>query len=307
MAIIPSMLKPALHENRLKRALVTPFRGIIKRLSPVLYVKLQYRYLTHRKLNLKNPVRYTEKLQHLRLYEYPNNPEVSRLASRLGARDYVKEQGYENILIPLLGSYSSFDEIDFEKLPTSFVLKCNHASGFNAIIEDKSATNIPFLRAKFTKWLQTDYGKMTIEPHYSPIPRKIVAEPLLKEDGHLPTEYKIHVFNGKARNLYVVRGRGQDIHYDQLYIDWTPFDASQFNGWTKGKVPPEKPADFEEMVEIAEKLAAPFPFVRVDLYSIDGHVYFSEMTFTPAKGTLVFDDDEADFIQGRWLNLPNAK
>ena len=301
------MLKPALHENRFKHMLVTPFRGLVKRFSPVLYVKLQYRYLTHRKLNLQNPVRYTEKLQHLRLYEYPRNPEVSRLASRLGARDYLKQQGYESLLIPLLGSYPSFDAIDFGKLPSSFVLKCNHASGFNAIIEDKSKIDIADLRAKFTKWLKTDYGKLTVEPHYSPIPRMIVAEPLLEENGHLPTEYKIHVFNGKAKNLYVVRGRGKDIRYDQLYIDWTPFDPSQFNGWKKGDVPPEKPANFDEMVLVAEKLAAPFPFVRVDFYSIDGHIYFSEMTFTPAKGTLVFDGDEADFIQGRWLTLPNAK
>ncbi len=298
------MLQEGMHENLRLRAIVEPFRGLVKAISPVLYVKLQYRYLTHRKLNLANPVRYTEKLQHLRLYEYPRDPLVKECASRLGAREYLKRTGHGDLLVPLIGSYSSFEEIDFSAFPDSFVLKCNHASGFNAIVEDKNAMDKAVLAKKFKKWLATDYGKMTVEPHYSGIERKIVAERMLRENGHLPTEYKIHCFNGKAKNLYVVRGRGKDIRYDQLYIDWTPFDESQFNGWKKGDVPPERPSNFDEMAKIAEELSKPFPFVRVDLYSIDGRIYFSELTFTPAKGTLVFDDDKADFIQGEWLSLP---
>ncbi len=296
-----------MHENLFLRALVSPFRGLVGKISPVLYVKLQYRYLTHRKLNLRNPVRYTEKLQHLRLYEYPNSTLVKKAASRLGGREYVEECGYGSNLIPLLGVYPSFEEIDFSALPSAFVLKCNHASGFNAIVFDKNIIDKADLARKFHHYLATDYGKKTVEPHYIGMKRLIEAEPLLLEKGHLPTEYKIHCFNGKAKNLYVVRGRGKDIRYDQLYIDWSPFDESQFNGWRKGDVPPVRPENFPEMVEMAETLAKPFPFVRVDLYSIDGKVYFSELTFTPAKGTLVFDGDEADFIQGAWLKMPNAK
>jgi hypothetical protein len=104
-------------------------------------------------------------------------------------------------------------------------------------------------------------------------------------------------------NLYVVTDRGNDIRYTNFYINWTRFDGSQFNGWKSSDTEPIKPENFDEMVKLAETLASPFPFVRVDLYSIDGKIYISEMTFTPAKGTLILDDDNVDFEMGEWLNI----
>lgn len=291
-----------LKENLFKRALVLPFRGIIKKISPVTYVKLQYKYITHHKLNLKNPKRYTEKLQHLRLYEYPNNDLVSKCASRVGVREYIKELGLDEYLIPCLGIYDNFDDINFAELPNQFVMKCSHACAFNMIVKDKSTLDINEARKKFNKWLKTNYGKKTIELHYAKIKPQIIIEKYIG-GLELPLEYKIHVFNGKAKNLYVVSGRGKDIRYNNYYIDWTPFDGSQFNGWKKTDHPLNKPENFDEMIKLAETLAKPFPFVRVDLYNIDGKIYFGEMTFTPAKGTLILDDDSADFKMGEWLKI----
>ena len=301
------MLAKRLHENRAKRALLAPWRSLVKTLSPIAYVKCEYRYITHHKLNLKNPVRYTEKLQYLRLFVDPKDPKVVRCAGRVGVRDYVKECGFEANLIPSLGIYDSFDQIPFDTLPNQFVMKCSHASGFNQIVKDKAHLNRDEARVRFSQWLKTDYGRKTVERHYSPIKPQILIERYIGNENSLPIEYKIHVFNGVARNLYVVTGRGGDIRYTQYYIDWTPFDGSQFNGWLKADVPLEKPKNFDEMVRMAEKLASPFPFVRVDLYNIDGQIYFGEMTFTPAKGTLIFDDDQTDFEQGRWLDLSQVK
>ena len=297
------MSNPNLKENKLKRWLVLPFRGIIKAISPTAYVKAQYRYITHHKLNLKSPTRYTEKLQYLRLYAYPKNPLVSQCAGRVGVRDYVKEKGYENTLIPCLGVFDRFEDIDFSKLPNRFVLKCSHASGFNILVKDKNAFDIEAARKKFHKWLKIDYGKKTMERHYSPIKPQIIIEEFIGDENHLPTEYKLHVYNGKAKNLYAVTGRNEDIRYTELYVDWTPFDGSQFNGWKKADVCPPRPANFDEMIKIAEDLCAPFPFVRCDFYDIDGKIYFSEMTFTPAKGTLILDDDSCDFLMGEWLDI----
>ena len=291
-----------LKENLFKRALVLPFRGIIKKISPVTYVKLQYKYITHHKLNLKNPKRYTEKLQHLRLYEYPNNDLVSKCASRVGVREYIKELGLDEYLIPCLGIYDNFDDINFDELPNQFVMKCSHACAFNMIVKDKSTLDVNEARKKFNKWLKTNYGKKTIELHYAKIKPQIIIEKYIG-GLELPLEYKIHVFNGKAKNLYVVSGRGKDIRYNNYYIDWTPFDGSQFNGWKKTDYPLNKPENFDEMIKLAETLAKPFPFVRVDLYNIDGKIYFGEMTFTPAKGTLILDDDNADFEMGEWLKI----
>ena len=294
------MLAKDMKESKFKRALVSPFRGVIKTISPTLYVKAEYRYITKHKLNLKKPKRYTEKIQVLRLFEYPKNPLVSKCASRDGAREYLKELGLEKYLIPSLGVFDSFDEIDFDKLPNQFVMKCTHACAYNLIVKNKKELNKKEAKKKFDKWLKTDYGKKTVERHYSNIKPRILIEEYL---GESPLEYKIHVFNGKAKYMYVVSERGKDIHYNNYYIDWKPFNGAQFNGWKTSEKEIKKPSNWDEMVKLAETLGKKFPFVRVDLYNINGKIYFGEMTFTPAKGTLRFDDDKADFEIGEWLKI----
>lgn len=297
------MGNPNLKENRFKRAIALLFRNVLRIISPVLYVEFQYRYITHHRCDLARPVRYTEKLQFLRLFVYPKDPLVIKAASRDGAREYVKEKGLGDILIPIYGIYGDFDDIDLAALPDRFVMKCVHACAFNEIVLDKKKMDVTKSRKRFRKWLRTDYGRKTMERHYSPIEPKIIIEKYIAPGTELPAEYKIHVYNGKARSLYVVTGRGQDIRYNNYYIDWRPFDASQFNGWKKREEGVPIPADWDRMVRIAETLGQDFPFVRVDLYNIDGRIYFGELTFTPAKGTLIFDDDAADFEMGAWLDI----
>lgn len=290
-------------ENKFKRFVGVSTRGIIKCFSKKKYIELQYKYITHHKLHWKDPKRYTEKLQYLRYHVYPKNPLVSKCAGRVGVREYLKEKGLEKYLIPVIGIYDKFDDIDFDKLPNKFAMKCSHGCAMNYICFDKSKMDIEELRKKFNKWLKTNYGKKTLELHYSPIKPQIIIEELMLDNDKLPTEYKIHVFNGVAKSLYVVTNRGIDIRYNNYYIDWTPFDGSQFNGWKKTDYELDKPENFDEMVSLAETLAKEFPFVRVDLYNIKGKIYFSEMTFTPAKGTLILDDDKCDFEMGEWLNI----
>ena len=297
------MLNPRLKENKFKRFLVSPFRGLVKLVSKKAYISLQYKYITHHKLDWKTLSRYTEKLQYLRLYVYPKLPLVSKCAGRVGVREYVKEKRLEDTLIKTYGVFDSFDGINFDELPNQFAMKCSHGSAMNYICFDKSKINKEELKKKFDKWLKTNYGKKTVEFHYSKIKPQIIIEELMLENGKLPVEYKIHVYNGKARNLYVVTSRGEDIRYNNYYIDWTPFDGSQFNGWLKSDKEIKKPSNFDEMIKISEVLASPFPFVRVDLYNINGKIYFSEMTFTPAKGTLILDDDNCDFEMGKWLDI----
>ena len=297
------MPNPNLKENKLKRALVSPFRGLVKCVSKKAYISYQYKYITHHKLDWKGLNRYTEKLQYLRLYVYPKDDLVSKCAGRVGVREYVKEAGFDDILIKIYGVFDKFEDIDFDKLPNQFAMKCSHGCAMNYICFDKSKIDHEELKKKFKKWLKTNYGKKTVELHYAKIKPQIIVEELMLENAKLPTEYKIHVFNGVAKNLYVVTSRGVDIRYNNYYIDWTPFDGSQFNGWKKTDYPLKKPSNFEEMVKVAEALASKFPFVRVDLYNINGKIYFSEMTFTPAKGTLILDDDQCDYEMGEWLDI----
>ena len=304
------MANPNLKENKFKRFLGVTFRNLIKVTNKTLYVKLQYKYITHHRLNLKDPKRYTEKLQYLRLFVYPKWKEVNQCASRDGVREYVKNKGFASNLIPIYGVFDKFEDIDFDKLPNQFVMKCTHACAFNYLCYDKSKIDMGKLRKQFNKWLKINYGKKTVELHYAPIKPRIIIEKFMFENDILPIEYKIHVFNGVAKNMYVVTSRGRDIRYNNYYIDWTPFDGSQFNGWKKTDYELKKPSNWDEMVHISETLSKDFPFVRVDLYNINGEIYFSEMTFTPAKGTLILDDDNVDFKMGEWLDISkwtNAK
>lgn len=297
------MANPNFKENIVKRIIAKSLQPLFRLLSKKLYISLQYRYITGTKLDWKNLTRYTEKLQYLRLYIYPKLESVIKAASRDGARQIVVDKGLEDILIPSLGVYQNFDQIDFEKLPQQFVLKATHASGFNYICLDKRQMDIAKVRKLFKSYLKTNYGKLTVEPHYSKIKPQILIEHFIGSDDHLPTEYKIHVFNGVAKYLYVVTNRGKNIRYNNYLIDWTPFNEAQFNHWKTSETPLLKPQNFDQMVKIAEALGRDFPFVRIDLYEVDGKIYFSEFTFTPAKGTLIFDDKKTDTLIGSWLDI----
>lgn len=278
-------------------------RWFMIRFLPVAYLHWQYRFITGNKLNLTNPKLYTEKLQYLRHFVFPLDPLVIRATDRVAVRAMLEEKGLKKYLVPTYGSFDRFEDIPWKQLPKQFVLKCSHASGFNHIVLDKDHLHLPSLQRKFNRWLRQDYGLKTLERHYSPIPRKIIIEKYLGFATSLPIEYKIHVFHGQAKYLYVVTGRGADIRYTHLLINWTPFPGAQFNGWTSADYPVIEPDKFKTMVQLAEKLGSPFAFVRVDLYSIKEKIYVSELTFTPAKGTLKLTDPLVDAQMGEWLTL----
>jgi hypothetical protein len=288
---------------RLGKWMFSPLRWVLIRFFPVTYLNLQYRYVTGHRLKLFNPTTYTEKLQYLRHVVFPKDPLVIRGTDRVAVRAYLKEKKLTAHLLPVLGIYKRVEDIDWASLPKQFVMKCSHASGFNRIVFDKAEVNVSQLKRQFRRWLATDYGLKTLERHYSPIPRTIIIEKYLGVDHSLPIEYKLHVFHGVVKYLYVVTGRNSDIRYTHFLRDWTPFPGAQFNGWKTANYPVVQPENFAKMIAIAEKLAAPFPFVRVDLYNLKGKIYFSELTFTPAKGTLKLVDAQIDTVMGGWLSI----
>lgn len=297
------MANPNFKENKFKRFLGTLARPIVRFFSKKAYVSMQYRYITKHKMDWKNPVRYTQKLQYLRLYYYKNDLNVIRASDRISVRDYLNELGLAEFLIPIYGLFDSYEDIDFSILPSQFVLKATHGSNMNYICLDKNRIDHKNLKKIVKKWIATDYGKKTVEPHYSKIKPRLIIEKYLGDENNLPTEYKIHTFNGVARYLYVVNGRGKNITYDNLYIDWTPFKEAQFNHWNSPEELSVRPENFDKMIQISQNIAKIFPFCRVDLYSINNNIYFGEATFTPAKGTLLFDVDAADYQISTWLDI----
>ena len=172
--------------------------SLVSNFSPELTSRIYYRMKFKKKLELKNPKTFNEKLMYLKLNEYENNELIVKCADKYRVREYIKDCGLENILNDLIGVYDNVDEIDFEKLPNSFVLKCNNAAGFNLICEDKSKLDIKKAKKKLKKWMKTDYWKYVAEMQYKNIEKKIVCEKFLEsKDGRAIKDYKIYCFNGK--------------------------------------------------------------------------------------------------------------
>lgn len=258
--------------------------SVISSISPTLTSQIYYFSKFKKKINLKNPKTFNEKLMYLKLNEYENNELVTKCSDKYKVREYVKQCGLESTLNELIGIYNNADEIDFEKLPSKFVLKCNHASGFNIICEDKSKLDIKKAKRQLNKWLKTDYWKYVAEMQYKNVERKIICEKYLKsKDENSIEDYKIYCFNGKPTICLVCIGRNlgkpKKFFFDQ---DWNLLKINKDSKELSNEYVIEKPANINEMYEYAKKLSKPFKFVRVDLYNYNGKVIFGELTFTPA-------------------------
>ncbi len=276
-------------------------------LSPELYphaVKQWYQDVTGNPLNLEDPKTYNEKIQWMKVYN--NDPRKTLLADKYAVRSWVKEKIGEKYLIPLLGVYNKAEDIDFEKLPNSFVLKANHGCGMNYIVREKEKTDLQLVRKLAHQWLSENYTFcFGYELQYNDIRRKIIAEEYIENsDGDLP-DYKFWCFDGKCFFIELIRGRKDHPQMALYDLEWNqlPFSTGAFPLISE-KI--EKPAEILKMVEITERLAVGFPHVRVDLYLLDdGTIKFGEMTFSTSSGVTPWDPPEADLLVGNLFHLPD--
>lgn len=258
---------------------------IIKRLtylSPKLVSKIRYKQSLGRKLNLKNPQEFNEKLMWLKLNTYYKNSLVTKCADKVRVREYVEKCGCKEILIDCIGIYKNAGEIPWEKLPQQFVLKCNHGASYNIICTDKSKLDIKKADEKLSRWLKIDYSLFYAEMQYHDIKPCIICEKYLKPvKGELPDDYKVYCFHGKAECIMVCRERenGSTKFYffdpEWNWLKWDVHTTVEFENDIKC------PECLRELLEYAEKLSKNFPFVRVDFYVLEDKIYFGEMTFTP--------------------------
>ena len=272
-------------------------------ISDKTYLRFKYWLNMDKKLDLKNPKTFNEKLQWLKLYN--RKPEYTMMVDKYAVREYIKEKLGEEYLIPLLGVWDSPDDIDFGKLPNQFVLKCNHNSGLGmCICKDKSKLDINKVKKELKKGLRQDYYLTSREWPYKDVPRKIVAEKYMEE--RLNTElndYKLMCFNGKVQCSFVCSERFSDDGLKVTFFDrdWNvlPFERH----YPKSVNAIEKPKTYEKMVEFAEILSKDIPFVRVDFYEISGKLYFGELTFFPGSGYEEFEPEEWDYKLGKMIDL----
>lgn len=269
------------------------------------YLKIKYYLSLGKKLDLENPQTFNEKLQWIKLFD--RNPLYTQLVDKYLARDYIKEKLGEEYLIPLLGAWDNPDDIDFDALPEQFVLKCNHNSGLGmCICKDKSKLDIKKVKAELKKGLAQDYYLSGREWPYKNVPRKVIAEKYMTdESGYELKDYKFFCFDGEVKMLFVAKDReveGAETKFDFFDADFNHLPFT--NGHPNSQPPYFKPENFEEMKAVAAKLSKGIPEVRVDLYNINGKIYFGEMTFFHWSGFVKYEPEEWDYKIGSYINLP---
>ena len=259
-------------------------------------------------INWESPVDLNEKINWLKFNS--DTTKWSELADKYAVRKFIEEKGYKQYLVPLLGVWENANEIDFSTLPDSFVLKTNNGAGTVMVVEDKTLIDQRTVRAQLNKWLKNKFGLKRAEPHYLRIKPLIIAESLLSDVSGISSsliDYKIWCFDGKAFGTKVFYNRHRfeaDIEWYDRDWNYRPeklvFTKDKRDGG--GKI--NKPKNYEQMISFAEDLSKGFPQVRVDLYNIDGQIYFGEMTFTASGGYHNTYSKEALLEMGRLTNLP---
>ncbi len=265
------------------------------------YLERLYSVKTGERLNLDNPQTLNEKLQWLKLYD--RKPIYTRMVDKYEVREFISEKVGDEFLIPLLGVWENFDDIDFDKLPDQFVLKCTHDSGGLVICTDKSKFDRKTARKKINRCLGRNFYTNSREWPYKDVKPRIIAEAyMVDESGWELKDYKIFCFNGVADYVEVDFNRYVEHKLNPYDFDWNPlnFCDSSKNDY-EADIP--KPARLMEMKKIAEMLSKDMDFLRVDFYSIKDRIYIGELTLYPGSGFIAFEPKETDLIYGKKLQL----
>ena len=267
------------------------------------YLKLYYRSVFKKKLDLKNPKTFNEKLQWLKLYD--RKPEYTMMVDKYEVKKYIAETIGEEYVIPTLGVWDRFEDIDFDKLPNQFVLKCTHDSGGLVICRDKSKLDIDKAKKKIKKSLKRNYYWSGREWPYKNVKPRIIAEKYMEDTrvGELP-DYKFFCFNGKCKMMFIAtnRSKGSDeIKFDFFDEKFNKLPFTQ--GHPNSDVLSSKPEKFYEMIELAEKLSQGVKQVRIDFYEVNGKIYFGEYTLFHYSGFTPIYPNEWDEKLGKLINI----
>lgn len=276
------------------------------------FLKLIYFLEMGHRLNLKNPQFFSEKIQWLKIYD--RRPEYPFLVDKLSAKNVVAKIIGERYIIPTLGVWNNFDEIDFPNLPNKFVLKTSHGSGGGGgsvvVCHNKDNLNIDVIRLKFEKRLHSNTYNKYREWPYKNIKPKIFAEQLLEvENGchaDIP-DYKFFCFNGEPKYCQVIQNRHSKETIDFFDMEWNHEDFIGLNPKAvHAEKVPECPKTLNQMIDIAKALSAGKPFARIDLYEVGDACFFGEITLYPASGLGKFTPKSTDGFLGKLLQLPNV-
>ena len=275
------------------------YRKILGILNDTQVMKIQY-FRTFRCLpNEKKPKTFCEKIHFIKISSWLESK--SQYVDKYRVRQFIKDKIGEEYLIKLLGVYNRVEDIEFNKLPNSFVLKLNNGSGYNLIVKDKSKINIDEVEILLNKWLKSNFYKLTREKQYKNVEQVLICEEYLEDSSGELKDYKFFCFDGKFKFVQVDTGRFSR-HIQNFYDEkWNKLDFTYVK--KKNNFIDEKPKRYEEMILLAEKLASEFPFVRVDFYYVNNRIYFGELTFTPNNGMCSIKPSEKDLEIASWIDI----
>lgn len=264
------------------------------------FLRRQFRNHVGYELNLDEPRTYNEKLQWLKLYN--RDPRYTKLVDKYEVKKYIAEILGEEYVVPTIGVWNSIDEVEWDKLPNQFVIKCTHDCGSVIICKDKSRFDINSAKEQLSKALRRNFFWVSREWPYKNVRPRIIAEKYLSENGEAIKDYKISTFSGKVKLVLVVTGRfGECTTTDFFDCNFKRLEFTK--RMPNSECPSEKPKEFDKMKQIAEKLSQGIPHIRVDFYLVDRKVYVGELTLYPNAGVVAFRPQEWDYKLGDYLDL----
>lgn len=267
-------------------------------------IRLRFLRKMRKVLNLKDPKTFNEKLQWMKIHD--KNPLYPSIVDKQEVKSYIEEKIGKGHIIPTLKIYETPDEIEWNELPDRFVLKCTHDSGGVVVCHDKTDFDKDLAMKRLRRHYRRNYYTHSKEWPYKMIKPRVIAEQYMEDmaGGGELKDYKFFCFDGEPKMLYITsdRHKKEETKFDFFDMDFKHLDIT--NGHPNATGPIEKPASFDQMKEIAAKLSAGFPHVRVDLYEVSGKIYFGELTLYHYSGMVPFKPAIWDEKMGSWINLP---
>lgn len=287
-----------------RKFILTVLERIASIVPDKLYLYIKYYCRMGKLLNLNNPQTFNEKLQWLKLYG--RRPIDTVLSDKYAVKEYISKVIGSEYVIPLIGVWDRFEDIDFNSLPDQFVMKCTHNSGGIVVCKNKVMLDLEKAKTVLTNALSHNFYVRSREKAYRDIPPRIIAEEYMEDSKTKELrDYKFFCFDGVPKILFVASERqkeGEETKFDFFDMDYKHLPFT--NGHPNADVLPERPLKFDEMKRLAAKLSKGIPHVRVDFYEVDGKVYFGEMTYSHWGGTMPFDPEEWDYTLGSYIKLP---
>lgn len=281
--------------------------GVSKLFSDKTYLKILYNAYTKKHMDFEHPVTFTQKLQWLKLHN--NSDLCTQMVDKYGVREYIKNKIGEEYLIPLLGVWEKFDDIDFDVLPNKFVLKCTHDSGSVVLCRDKQLFDKAVAKKKLESGLKRNYYWRGREYPYKNVPPRIIAEQYTVDENDELNDYKFFCFNGEPKVLFYASERFAvskgGVKFDYYDMDLNHLDIQSYGNLNAKPDMWLKPfPEFVKMKELAKILSTGFPHVRIDFYKVGTKIYFGEITFHHDGGFVPFIPEEWDTIFGDYIKLP---